>query len=79
MHKRQDFWREQGITKELVKEVKVHSGPKVDVVGYFLDDEKFVRELEGHIRALAEQAQMESPDEALALLQEFPPESEMES
>ena len=78
-HKRQEFWREAGITKKLVKEVKTHRGLTKDIEGDFIDDEKFVKELEGHIRALAHQAEMSSPDEALALLQEFPPESEMES
>jgi hypothetical protein len=65
-------WRVDGITEKLRKEVKTRVGTTKDVEGYFLNDDKFVSELEGHIHALAKQADIEVPEETLALLQEFP-------
>lgn len=72
MPRRQAAWRERGVTKTLTREVAGSDGKMATVTGDFIDDDKFVRELEGHIRALATQAGVPSPESALALLQEFP-------
>ncbi len=72
MHERQGFWRKTGVTKKLTLDVKTKGGVIQQREGDFIDDEKFVRELEAHIRTLAEQAGLDSPEQALALLQEFP-------
>jgi hypothetical protein len=50
----------------------------VRIYGDFLDDDKFVQELEGHIRALADQAGIEMPEGVLENLQEFPAEQKSE-
>ncbi len=65
-------WREMGITQTLTKQVKMEEGTTKEMTGDFLNDDKFVRELEGHIRGMAKQAGLEVPEETLALLQEFP-------
>ncbi len=66
------LWREHGVTQTLTKQVKTKSGIMKEVTGDFLNDDKFVRELEGHIRGMAKQVGLEVPEETLALLQEFP-------
>lgn len=77
---RQEYWRQSGVTQTLdIPPVDPASltylpGEKAFVRTYedFLDDDRFVQELEGHIRALADQAGIEMPEGVLENLQEFP-------
>ncbi len=80
MERRQHQWRLSGITQTLdippVDPISLILFPGEEVFpvssGDFIDDDKFVRELEDHIRALAAQTGIEVPDQILADLQEFP-------
>ncbi|NQV90615.1 hypothetical protein HQ487_04420 [Candidatus Uhrbacteria bacterium] len=76
---RKAYWRKQGITQTLdippveSAQIQLLEGDELferDQAD-FLDDDRFIRELEGHIRALAIQSGVESPDEILESLQEF--------
>jgi hypothetical protein len=66
------LWKDMGVTQTLTKQVKTKGGVMKDITGDFLNDGKFVKELERHVRGLAKQAGLEVPEETLALLQEFP-------
>lgn len=83
---RQEFWRLSGITQTLeippVDSASLMYLPGEEAFvrtdGDFLDDDRFVQELEEHIRALADQAGIEMPDGVLENLQEFPAEQKAE-
>jgi hypothetical protein len=75
-------WRGSGLTKRVrvdqipegikfLERVEGERGLYADL----LDDGKFVRELEGHIRALGVQIGRDDVEKALALMQEFPEET----
>lgn len=83
---RQEFWRLSGVTQTLeippVDPTSLTYLPGeeefVRVYGDFLNDDKFIQELEEHIRALANQAGIEMPESVLENLQEFPAEQTSE-
>ncbi|TAL50617.1 hypothetical protein EPN81_02350 [Patescibacteria group bacterium] len=80
IYERKQQWKRSGVTKHLEIPPRESSAltylPSETAVrifeGDFLDDDKFVRELEAHIRALAEQAGIKMPKGMLENLQEFP-------
>lgn len=84
--RRQEFWRLSGVTQTLeipyVDPTSLTYFPGEEAFvrthGDFLDDDRFVRELEEHIRALADQAGIKMPDGVLENLQEFPTEQKSE-
>jgi hypothetical protein len=76
---RRDAWQRSGITRKLpVDQIpselwaweQDRDGRELEVA--FLNDDKFVRELDGHLRALGAQIGRKDVDKTLALLQEFP-------
>lgn len=79
---RQREWKRLGITKDVAVEERLMTDLELatefdddedpELVAPFIDDDKFVRELEGHIRALGLQIGRTDVEEHLALLQEFP-------
>ncbi len=68
MERRQFAWTQRGTTQNLKKRLKRPDGEWEEVEGDFLDDDKFVRELDEHVRHLAKQAGLPVPEETLALL-----------
>ncbi|PJA45101.1 hypothetical protein CO174_04670 [Candidatus Uhrbacteria bacterium CG_4_9_14_3_um_filter_50_9] len=83
---RQSMWRERGVTKTLdlpprpegLTSLDEEEEPFLETQGDFLDDDRFVDELEGFICRLAQEAQMPIPDRVLEQLQEFPDDQTVE-
>jgi serine/threonine protein kinase len=76
MHKdtRQRKWRADGVTRSQLLTFEVHDGDEVltkQKYGDYFNDEKFVSELEDHIRGLAAQAGVEMPEDMIERFQEF--------
>lgn len=75
---RKQAWNQSGITKKInvghipAELLRLENDSGGISGAAFLDDDKFVSELENHIRALGAQIGRTDVDRALALLQEFP-------
>jgi len=79
MSARQVFWQGNGITEFKTLSVRKKQGSEMiqtEMSDLFFNDDKFVAELEGHIRGLAEQAGIEIPDGMIESFQEFPAEAQ---
>ena len=75
MDMRRSVWKEDKIIETRLLSYKTKEQGKVvdkHKRGDFFNDDKFVRELEGHIRALADQAGVKMPEGMIERFQEFP-------
>ena len=78
IERRQSAWLASGVTRMVevgelpADEWVLTTNRNRELRATFIDDDRFVRELEGHVRALGAQIGRKDVDQTLALLQEFP-------